>query len=104
MICWRVCAPLVIEYLPKKRPCGLFGSIHPFRKNASGKCTAPRLHCRDQDFIAVQKPFTLTIGVVIDPHHAAVEWLAEHLDDRPNVANQVGDGSLPLPNLHPIAV
>jgi len=63
-----------------------------------------RLHCADHDLIAVEEPFTLLIWVIIDAHHAAAKRCAEHLDDCPNMADQIGDGALPLPNPYSIPV
>jgi hypothetical protein len=55
------------------------------------------------EFIAIKKPFAEAICIAVDTHQATVARHAEHLDNRPDPANQIGNGPLPLPNAYSIS-
>jgi hypothetical protein len=47
--------------------------------------TSSRLSSVDRDFIVIEKPFPLAIGVAVDLHQAALTRRAEDLDDGPDL-------------------
>jgi hypothetical protein len=60
--------------------------------------TSSRLSSVDRDFIVIEKPFPLAIGIAVDLHQAALTRRAEDLDDGPDLVQEPRDRPPPLPN------